>query len=67
LEEAISNPDVGVIVAYHPPIFSKLKQLTLSDIKQSIVLKTIANGLSIYSPHSALDNCVGGSNIALIT
>ncbi|KAI8576311.1 hypothetical protein K450DRAFT_257643 [Umbelopsis ramanniana AG] len=62
LEEALSDPKVGTIVSYHPPIFKSMKRLTSEDVKQSIVLKAIAKGVGIYSPHTACDNCVGGVN-----
>ncbi|CAJ0629488.1 530_t:CDS:2 [Entrophospora sp. SA101] len=62
LEEAISTPSVGMIVAYHPPIFHAFKQLNLNDTKQSIVLKCIAEGISVYSPHTAIDCSVGGGH-----
>ncbi|CAJ0757667.1 1091_t:CDS:2 [Entrophospora sp. SA101] len=60
LEEAIPTPSVGMIVAYHPPIFHAFKQLNLNDTKQSIILKCIAEGISVYSPHTAIDCSVGG-------
>ncbi|KAH8554531.1 GTP cyclohydrolase 1 type 2/Nif3 [Umbelopsis sp. PMI_123] len=62
LEEALSDPKVGTIVAYHPPIFKSVKRLTSEDVKQSIVLKAVAKGVGIYSPHTACDNCLGGVN-----
>ncbi|KAJ3042659.1 hypothetical protein HDV00_006938 [Rhizophlyctis rosea] len=62
LDEALSDPKVGVIVSYHPPIFKAMKRLCLSDEKQAIALKCAAAGVSIYAPHTALDNCVGGIN-----
>ncbi|KAJ1844040.1 hypothetical protein LPJ70_003130 [Coemansia sp. RSA 2708] len=62
LDEALGDPAVGVIVAYHPPIFFAWKALTMSDLKQSLVLKCAAAGVSIYSPHTALDSCAGGIN-----
>ncbi|KAJ1982408.1 hypothetical protein H4R35_000289 [Dimargaris xerosporica] len=54
--EALADPQVGMIVAYHPPIFRPLKQLTLVDPKQSILLQCVAKGVSVYSPHTAIDN-----------
>ena len=60
LEEAISIPNVGMIVAYHPPIFHAFKQLNLKDPKQSIVLKCVVEGINVYSPHTAVDCSVGG-------
>ncbi|KAI8372876.1 GTP cyclohydrolase 1 type 2/Nif3 [Radiomyces spectabilis] len=62
LEEALSDPKVGTIVSYHPPIFRAMKRLTQSDVKQDIVMKAIARGVGIYSPHTACDNCVNGVN-----
>ncbi|RUS17028.1 hypothetical protein BC937DRAFT_90517 [Endogone sp. FLAS-F59071] len=56
LEEAISDPAVGTIIAYHPPIFKAMKRLTIQDTKQAIVMKAIAKGVAIYSPHTAADN-----------
>ncbi|TPX67942.1 hypothetical protein SpCBS45565_g03494 [Spizellomyces sp. 'palustris'] len=62
LEEALKDPKIGVIVAYHPPIFKAVKRLCMNDDKQSIALKCAASGVSIFSPHTALDNCVSGIN-----
>ncbi|CAG8688081.1 1042_t:CDS:2 [Cetraspora pellucida] len=62
LEEALADPKVGVIVAYHPPIFRSFKRLNLSDIKQAIILKCVAKGIGVFSPHTAVDSSVGGVN-----
>ncbi|KAL1932465.1 hypothetical protein VTP01DRAFT_8143 [Rhizomucor pusillus] len=62
LDEALSDPRVGTIVAYHPPIFRAMKRLTQADVKQDIVMKAVARGVGIYSPHTACDNCVDGVN-----
>ncbi|KAI8319101.1 NGG1p interacting factor 3 [Martensiomyces pterosporus] len=62
LNEALSDPSVGVIVAYHPPIFSAWKSLSMGNLKQSLVLKCAAAGVSIYSPHTSLDSCSNGVN-----
>ncbi|KAF8640817.1 hypothetical protein AX17_000466 [Amanita inopinata Kibby_2008] len=61
MEETISST-AGVIVSYHPPIFRPLQSLTLSNSLQSSLLKCAANGISVYSPHSALDATYGGVN-----
>jgi dinuclear metal center YbgI/SA1388 family protein len=61
LDEAISK-ECSLIIAYHPPIFTGFKRLVLEDPKQEIILKCVAEGISIYSPHTALDSCVGGIN-----
>ncbi|KAG0301051.1 hypothetical protein BGZ98_008659 [Dissophora globulifera] len=62
LDEALNDPSVGVIVAYHPPIFRGLKRLQLKDTKQRMVLQCAAKGVSIYSPHTSCDNCEEGVN-----
>ncbi|ORX52347.1 NGG1p interacting factor 3 [Hesseltinella vesiculosa] len=62
LDEALSDPKVGAIVAYHPPIFRSMKRLVTSDPKQDMVMKAIAKGVGIYSPHTACDNCQDGVN-----
>ncbi|ELU44104.1 NIF3 domain-containing protein [Rhizoctonia solani AG-1 IA] len=59
VEEALNN-DTGVIVAYHPPIFSGLKSLTLTNPLQRSLLRCAAEGISIFSPHTALDSVRGG-------
>ncbi|KAJ3064398.1 hypothetical protein HK102_008215, partial [Quaeritorhiza haematococci] len=62
LDEAIQDPRVGFIVAYHPPIFRAVKRLCLDDEKQAIALKCSASGISVFSPHTSLDACVDGIN-----
>ncbi|KAI9292765.1 NGG1p interacting factor 3 [Neoconidiobolus thromboides FSU 785] len=61
LKEAIEQ-QTDVIIAYHPPIFKGLKRLTFDDVKQKIVIESISNNISIYSPHTAADNCLFGVN-----
>jgi len=59
--EAISLP-ASMIIAYHPPIFKPLSSLTLSNPLQASLLRCAAAGVSIYSPHTALDSVYGGIN-----
>lgn len=59
LQEAIATGS-GLIVAYHPPIFAPLKHLLLGSNRQGVLLAAIAKGVSIYSPHTALDAVGGG-------
>ncbi|KAH9468941.1 hypothetical protein MJO28_005308 [Puccinia striiformis f. sp. tritici] len=62
-EEALAkDSNIGVIVAYHPTIFRGLKSLTLNDPLQEVILKCAAGGISVYSPHTALDSVIGGIN-----
>ncbi|CAG8722208.1 14099_t:CDS:2, partial [Acaulospora morrowiae] len=62
LEEALSDEKVGVIVAYHPPIFRPFKRLNMNDVKQAIAMKCIAHGVAVYSPHTAVDSAEDGVN-----
>jgi len=59
LEEALER-QADLIVAYHPPIFSGLKRLRHTVAKERIVLRTLRSGLTVYSPHTALDAASGG-------
>ncbi len=61
LQEAIGSGS-QLLVAYHPPIFAPLKRLTRTDAKQRIVVDAIRAGISIYSPHTALDTATEGVN-----
>ncbi|KAG9073521.1 hypothetical protein FS749_015050 [Ceratobasidium sp. UAMH 11750] len=63
-EEALSTP-TSLIVSYHPPIFSGLKSLTLGNPLQRSLLRCAAGGVSVFSPHTALDSVRGGVNDTL--
>ncbi|KAI4109245.1 MAG: hypothetical protein L6R37_000676 [Teloschistes peruensis] len=58
-DEAIERKDC-VVVAYHPIIFKGLKSLTLSDYQQQSLLRLALEGISVYSPHTAVDAAPGG-------
>jgi len=60
-DEAIERND-SIIVSYHPIIFRGLKSLTLKDPQQQTLLRLAAEGISVYSPHSAIDAAPGGLN-----
>lgn len=51
-----------LIVAYHPPIFSGVKRLRASFPSESLVIRALRSGVTIYSPHTALDSAPGGMN-----
>ncbi|KIJ11340.1 hypothetical protein PAXINDRAFT_177349 [Paxillus involutus ATCC 200175] len=61
LEEAL-EPSTALVVSYHPTIFRPLSSLTLSNPLQASLLKLAAAGVSVYSPHTALDSVHGGIN-----
>lgn len=53
-EEAIEE-NHSVVVAYHPIIFRGLKALTFEDSQQQTLLRLASHGVSVYSPHTAVD------------
>ena len=59
--EALSTP-TSVVISYHPPIFRPLEALTLSNPLQASLLKCAAGGISVFTPHTALDCVKGGIN-----
>lgn len=59
LDEAIEE-GADFVVAYHPPIFSGLKRLRAGQPKEQVVVRALRHGLTIYSPHTALDAVSGG-------
>jgi dinuclear metal center YbgI/SA1388 family protein len=61
LREAI-DAEADFIMSYHPPIFSAIKSVTDSDPQGRVVFDAIRAGVSIYSPHTALDAAPGGVN-----
>ncbi|KAL5333035.1 GTP cyclohydrolase 1 type 2/Nif3 [Aspergillus crustosus] len=58
-DEAIARRD-SVVIAYHPIIFRGLKSLTFNDTQQQSLLRLAAEGISVYSPHTAVDAAPGG-------
>ncbi len=59
LEEAIAV-QANLILAYHPPIFAALTRLRLGAQHEGNLLRAAAAGISLYSPHTALDAVEGG-------
>jgi putative NIF3 family GTP cyclohydrolase 1 type 2 len=62
LEALSSKNPTSVIISYHPPIFKPLSSLTLANPLQTSLLRCAAEGISVYSPHTALDSVKGGVN-----
>ena len=58
-DEAIALKS-SIIVAYHPIIFRGLKSLTLANSQQATLLRLASHGISVYSPHTAVDSAPGG-------
>ncbi|KAI5982854.1 GTP cyclohydrolase 1 type 2/Nif3 [Pisolithus marmoratus] len=61
LEEAL-HPSTALVISYHPPIFKPLSSFTLANPLQASLLRLAAVGVSVYSPHTALDAVKGGIN-----
>jgi len=62
LEPSTSGLATSAIICYHPPLFRPLKSFTLSNPLQRSMLTCLDHGISIYSPHTALDSVAGGVN-----
>lgn len=60
--EAVEK-EASIILSYHPPWFRNEKSLTLDSSRGMTRMVTLcaSEGISIYSPHSALDAIKGGS------
>ncbi|MGJ8684993.1 MAG: Nif3-like dinuclear metal center hexameric protein [Nonlabens sp.] len=59
VDEAIEK-NCNLIVAFHPIIFSGLKNLRPDDYVKKAVVKAIKNNIAIYATHTALDNAKYG-------
>jgi dinuclear metal center YbgI/SA1388 family protein len=59
--EAIGR-QVALIVAHHPILFHAVKRLTADDSEGRMLLDLIAEGIAVYSPHTAYDSAAGGIN-----
>jgi dinuclear metal center protein, YbgI family len=46
----------NLLVSHHPLLFHGLKRITGDTLVQQTVMDAIANGVSVYSLHTALDN-----------
>jgi dinuclear metal center YbgI/SA1388 family protein len=57
---------VELVIAYHPPIFSGLKRLRSSQPGERVVLACARHGISVFSPHTALDAAPDGVNAWLL-
>lgn len=65
VDEAVAA-GVQVVMAYHPPIFKPVSRLVSPGPgPEAQVLRCIANGIAVYSLHTALDAADGGTNDCL--
>lgn len=65
--EGLPGKKVGLVVAYHPPIFKPLKRLTQCSANERVVIRAIESNLAVYSPHTAHDSIAGGVNDWLLS
>ena len=63
VSEAVAKR-ASMIISYHPPWFKAAKNICIDGPLSSIGL-CIAHGISIFSPHTALDSISGGSKLTL--
>jgi len=61
MEEAIAA-GANLIVTHHPLPFAAVKRLTTETIVGRMLLKLIAAGIAVYSPHTAFDSAAEGIN-----
>ncbi|KAI5794914.1 GTP cyclohydrolase 1 type 2/Nif3 [Pyronema domesticum] len=61
VDEAIALRS-SMIITYHPIIFRPMKSLTFADSQQESLLRLAQEGISVYSPHTAVDATIGGVN-----
>lgn len=66
-KEALAK-ECNLIVAYHPFIFPSWKKLTPhSNPQHASAIKLIQRGISVYSPHTAIDAAKNGVNDWLVS
>lgn len=51
-----------LVIAYHPPIFQPIRTLSVRPPVLRAALRCLQEGIFVYSPHTALDQCPGGVN-----
>ena len=64
LSEAIEN-HVDLLISHHPMPFKPMGRITTESVTGRLLLQAIENRVSIYSPHTAWDNCRDGINAQL--
>jgi dinuclear metal center YbgI/SA1388 family protein len=59
--EAVSD-NVQLLVSHHPVLFRATKRFSINEPDGKLLWPLARAGVSIYSPHTAFDNCAGGIN-----
>ncbi|KAL4070252.1 NGG1p interacting factor 3 [Scleroderma citrinum] len=65
LTATLAHP-TALLIAYHPPLFKPVSRLILNTHLHSALLRLAGAGVSVYSPHTALDSVTGGINDWLV-
>ena len=65
VDEALAR-GTHLIVTYHPTPFRGMKRVVREDPVGRVVLKCLANGVAVYSTHTACDCVPGGVNDWLV-
>jgi dinuclear metal center YbgI/SA1388 family protein len=60
--EEIVSTGAELVLAYHPPIFEGLKRFSWDRPKDRVLLRLLAAGVAVWSPHTALDSAEDGLN-----
>lgn len=61
IEDAVKNGS-NLIITHHPLIFTPIKTVISSNIKQEYVIKLIKNNIALYTAHTNFDMIKGGLN-----
>jgi dinuclear metal center YbgI/SA1388 family protein len=65
LDEAVKL-GCNLIISYHPPIFRPIKRICPdAHSAEGLAAEALSRRIAIYSPHTALDAALGGTNDAL--
>ncbi len=65
-DEAVEEK-IDLIVSHHPFPFHSLRRITDESIDGQMLLKLMASGIAVYSPHTAHDSAPDGVNRQLAT
>lgn len=64
VEEAILL-GCDMILSHHPVIFTPIKKLSMAEPTQSVVMRMVKAGISLYSAHTSFDRAQAGMNDVL--
>lgn len=64
VDEAIAL-GCDMILSHHPLIFTPMKTLSVAKPTQSVVMRMIESGISLYASHTSYDRVQGGMNDVL--